>query len=77
MIASSVADSIYSLNVGDIYGPYKIDNTFNLSKVIDSKQMPDSIQSKHILIRYAGSLRAASDVTRSKEDAEKLADKDL
>jgi len=70
----SVADTIYNLAVGDIYGPYKIDNTFNLSKVIESKQMPDSIQSKHILIRYAGSLRAASDVTRSKEDAEKLAD---
>lgn len=70
----SAADTIYNLAVGDIYGPYKIDNTFNLSKVIEQKQMPDSIQSKHILIRYAGSLRAASDVTRSKEDAKKLAD---
>ena len=73
-LPASLADTIYNLAVGDIYGPYKIDNTFNLSKVIESKQMPDSIQSKHILIRYAGSLRAASDVTRSKEDAEKLAD---
>ena len=73
-LPTSVADTIYNLAVGDIYGPYKIDNTFNLSKVIESKQMPDSIQSKHILIRYAGSLRAASDVTRTKEDAEKLAD---
>jgi peptidyl-prolyl cis-trans isomerase D len=73
-LPSSVADSIYNLNVGGIYGPYKTDNTFSLSKVIDSKQLPDSIQSKHILIRYAGSLRAASDVLRSKEDAKKLAD---
>ena len=73
-LPASVADSIYNLSVDGIYGPYKIDNTFNLSKVIESKQMPDSIQSKHILIRYAGSLRAASDVTRSKEAAEKLAD---
>ncbi len=73
-LPASLADTIYNLAVGDIYGPYKIDNTFNLSKVIESKQMPDSIQSKHILIRYAGSLRAASDMTRSKEDAEKLAD---
>ena len=73
-LQTSVADAVYGLAVGDVYGPYKIDNTFNLSKVIESKQMPDSIQSKHILIRYAGSLRAASDVTRSKEDAQKLAD---
>lgn len=73
-LPASVADSIYNLAVGDIYGPYKIDNTFSVSKVIESKQMPDSIQSKHILIRYAGSFRAASDVTRSKEEAKKLAD---
>ena len=73
-LPSSVADSIYNLNVGEIYGPYKIDNTFSISKVIESKQLPDSIQSKHILIRYVGSVRAASDVVRSKEDAQKLAD---
>ena len=73
-LPASVADSIYNLAVGDIYGPYKIDNTFSVSKVIESKQMPDSIQSKHILIRYTGSFRAASDVTRSKEEAKKLAD---
>ena len=73
-LPSSVADSIYNLNVGGIYGPYKIDNNFSLSKVIEIKQLPDSIQSKHILVRYAGSLRAASDVNRIKEDAKKLAD---
>jgi peptidylprolyl isomerase/peptidyl-prolyl cis-trans isomerase D len=73
-LPSVAADSIFNLKVGEVYGPYKVDKTFNLSKVVEIKQLPDSIQSKHILIRYEGTLRAAPDMTRSKEDAKKLAD---
>lgn len=68
------ADSIYNMQVGEVYGPYPLDNTLNLSRLVDTKQMPDSIQSKHILIRFAGTTRAPADMTRSKEDAKKLAD---
>ena len=62
------------MNVGDIYGPFQVDNLLNLTKVTAVKQLPDSIQSKHILIRYAGTLRASSDITRTKEEAQTLAD---
>src|SRR5690554_7969708 len=58
----------------DVYGPYQIENTYNLSKVIDTKKMPDSSASKHILARYAGTLRAPEDITRTKAEAQKLAD---
>ena len=57
-LPESIADSVFALNVGEVYGPYKIDNTFNLTRIVEVKQLPDSIQSKHILIRYEGSLRA-------------------
>ena len=73
-LPESIKDTVFEMNVGDIYGPYQVDNTYNLTKVIATKQLPDSIQSKHILIRYAGTLRASSDITRTKEDAKKLAD---
>lgn len=73
-LPSEVADSIFSKSVGGTYGPYKLGNTFNISRVVGSKQLPDSIQSKHILIRYEGSLRASSAIKRTKEDASKLAD---
>jgi len=73
-LPQSVADTLYNLNIGDVYGPYKIDNSFNLTKIVDVKQLPDSIQSKHILIRYVGTLRAGAEIMRSKEDAKKLAD---
>ena len=69
-----VADTLVNLNKGDIYGPFKVDNTYNLAKALDTKRMPDSTDSKHILIRYIGTMRAPEDLTRTKEEANHLAD---
>jgi len=73
-LPKSIADSLYTMSTGMVYGPYQVDNTVNITRVVETRQLPDSIQSKHILIRYEGSLRAASDMNRSKDDAKKLAD---
>lgn len=73
-LPESVSDTLMALEKGQIYGPYQAGNTFKFSKLADAAQKYDSVSSKHILIRYQGSLRAASDVTRSKEEAEVLAD---
>ena len=73
-LPQTVADTLINLNEGDIYGPFKVDNTFYLSKVLETKKMPDSAASKHILIRYVGTMRAPETVTRTKEEAQKLAD---
>ena len=73
-LTPSVADTLINLNKGDVYGPYKVDNTYNLSKILDTKRMSDSAESKHILIRYVGTMRAPETITRSKDDAKKLAD---
>lgn len=69
-----VADTLIKLNKGDIYGPFKVDNTYNLAKALETKKMPDSSDSKHILIRYIGTARAPEDITRTKEEATHLAD---
>lgn len=73
-LPSSIAGDLINLSEGDLYGPYKVENTYNLSRILETKQMPDSAASKHILIRYVGTMRAPEDITRSKEDARKLAD---
>lgn len=70
----SVADTLINLNKGDIYGPYKVGKSYNLTKVLDTKRMPDSTGSKHILIRYVGTMRAPETITRTKDEAKKLAD---
>jgi peptidylprolyl isomerase/peptidyl-prolyl cis-trans isomerase D len=73
-LPAALADTVPSMSEGDIYGPYQVDNTLNLTKVIAVEQLPDSVQSRHILIRYQGLQTASSDITRTKEEAEQLAD---
>ncbi len=69
----SVADSILTLNEGQVYGPFQVDNTLNIVKVIGAKQLPDSAKARHILVSWEG-LQTAADVTRTKDEAKKLAD---
>lgn len=73
-LPQAVAEEMINLEKGDVYGPFQDENSLNISRIIDVKRMPDSTDSKHILIRYAGTMRAGADITRTKEDAEKLTD---
>lgn len=73
-LPATIAGDLINLEAGDVYGPYKVENTYNLSRVLETKNMPDSSDSKHILIRYAGTMRASEDITRTKEEAQLLAD---
>ncbi|NVJ88302.1 MAG: peptidylprolyl isomerase [Flavobacteriaceae bacterium] len=73
-INQEVADVIYEADKGEVVGPYKDKEHFKISKISEVTQMPDSVKASHILIPFAGALRAAQDVTRTDEDAKKLAD---
>ncbi|MBT7815532.1 MAG: peptidylprolyl isomerase, partial [Polaribacter sp.] len=57
-----------------VVGPYKDKEFFKISKITEVSQMPDSVRASHILIPFIGSQRVAADVTRSEEEAKKLAD---
>ncbi len=69
-----IADTIFKLNIGDIYGPYKENEFFKLSKVIAVKHLPDSVKARHILIPFVGSLRADPSITQTEEEAKITAD---
>ena len=71
-LPSSVADSLFALNTGAIYGPYKDGNFMKLDRVVATKQLPDSVSSRHILLAYQGALR--SQATRTKEEAKATGD---
>lgn len=73
-LPAAVADTLFNMEVGDIYGPYQLDNTYAVSKVTDIRRMADSATARHILIRFAGLQTAPQDVVRTKEDAKRLAD---
>ncbi len=72
-LPATVADTIYNLEVGDVYGPYKDGDFVKISRVVAQKQIPDSVKASHILISWVG-LGTAGDTKRTKEEAKALAD---
>jgi len=67
------AEAIFNLTEGETYGPYEENGYWKLSKVIESKNIPDSVKASHILVTFQGS-QLGADVTRSKDEAQALAD---
>ncbi len=49
-IPTSAIDTIINNGAGNVYGPYTDQNAFILAKYIGSKQLPDSVTARHILI---------------------------
>ncbi|WP_430968563.1 peptidylprolyl isomerase [Spongiimicrobium sp. 2-473A-2-J] len=67
------ADSLLSLKVGELFGPYKDGEAFKVSRMIDRK-VNGTVKASHILITWEGAERANPAIKRSKEDAEKKAE---
>lgn len=49
-IQIAAKDSIIGAGIGKVYGPYIDGGSYVLSRVVDSKVMPDSVKARHILI---------------------------
>ncbi len=62
-------DSIIKAPVGGIYGPYVDGNTFVLAKVVGTKQIPDSVKVRHILISTHQQDPQTGVLTRVREDS--------
>ncbi|MBD0825317.1 SurA N-terminal domain-containing protein [Aestuariibaculum marinum] len=73
-LPSTIADSIFKLNVGETYGPYKDNGYYKISKVVAAKQVPDSAKVRHILIPFIGAQSAQMDVTQTDAQAKATAD---
>jgi len=71
-LPNAVFDTLMTKPVGYVYGSYRDGDYFKLARII-SKDGEKSVKSSHILIAYSGSERAKPTVTRTREEAEKLA----
>jgi len=71
-LPQTIQGQITTAAIGQTFGPYKEQNFYVVSKLLD-KKTSDSTLSRHILIAFKGS-PAGEGVTRSKEQAKKLAD---
>lgn len=72
-LQENISDTLFQMNKGEVYGPYKSEGRYNLTKVTDIRQMPDSVQTKHILIAWDG-IELPLKKSRTKEQAKSLAD---
>ncbi|NKI31685.1 peptidylprolyl isomerase [Croceivirga thetidis] len=70
------ADSIFALNIGEFYGPYRDGDAFKVTKMV-AKKAEGSVKASHILFAYEGATRANPSITRSKAEAEAEAKKIL
>ena len=73
-LANDYADILFELKKGDVFGPYEDGEQFKISRFIDRKN-GGSIRASHILVSYEGASRASAQTTRSKEEAQKMANK--
>ncbi|MGZ0016270.1 peptidylprolyl isomerase [Yeosuana sp. AK3] len=73
-LPTAVADSLYNLNVGEVYGPYKDNGYFKITKLIAVKQIPDSAKVRHILVPYVGARSADETITQTEVEAKQTAD---
>jgi peptidyl-prolyl cis-trans isomerase D len=70
-LPQTIQGQIATAAIGQTFGPYKEQNFYVVSKLLD-KKASDSTLSKHILIAYKGAERSTA--TRTKEQAKKIAD---
>ena len=55
--------------VGFVFGPYEDEDAFNLVRIVDQQNRPDSLKASHILIGYDGALRSESELTEEQAQA--------
>lgn len=69
----SLKEQLTALKVDEVLGPYKKGDSWRAKKIVETKQVADSTEVKHILVTFkeAGVDR---NVQRTKEEAKKLAD---
>lgn len=61
---------LFVSEINDIVGPYYEEGSYKLAKLIEIKDMPDSIEAKHILIQPDG--KTILDINQAKEIADSL-----
>lgn len=73
-LPKSIGDSLFDKGINEVYGPYRENGYFKISKITAVKQLPDSVKASHILIPFLGSSIADPMVTQTEEQAKKVAD---
>ncbi|MDD4819903.1 MAG: peptidylprolyl isomerase [Flavobacteriales bacterium] len=68
-----LSEWLKSASKGSVFGPYKDEQSYKLTKLMDVRSLPDSVRFSHILISYQGN-QYVKDATISKDAAKLKAD---
>ncbi len=74
ILPADLENFAFNAKVGDIYGPYKDNDTYRVTKLVSIKTMPDSVKASHILISFKGAQNAGAEIVRTDKEAKALAD---
>lgn len=73
-VSPTIDSILFNSPVGTVIPPYEENGAWHMAKLMDVASRPDSAKAEHILVAYAGAMRAAENITRTKFTAEALAD---
>ncbi|NVK53331.1 MAG: SurA N-terminal domain-containing protein [Flavobacteriaceae bacterium] len=73
-IAKPIVDKVLEGKKGDVFGPYKDNGFFKISKINEVVQIPDSVKGAHILVPFVGSASAGQDTKMTEAQAKKYTD---
>lgn len=73
-LSATVDSVLFNSEPGTIIPPYEENGAWHMARLMKVASRPDSAKAEHILVAYAGALRANENVTRTKITAESLSD---
>ena len=73
-ISAVIAEQVFKGKKGDVFGPYKDNGYFKISKINEVVQIPDSVKGAHILLPFVGSASAGPDTKITEQQAKKSID---
>jgi len=68
-VKQKVNDSVFSLAPGSVSGPYLDGGNYVLAKMIDKKQLPDSVKVRHILVSTHQQQQQGGSLMRVRDDS--------
>lgn len=63
-----VADTLFKIPVGSLVGPYFENGAYKVAKLVDRREVPDSVKARHILVR----VEPGADTTAAKKKIDSL-----
>lgn len=64
----------FDAEIGDILGPVFVDNNYVVSKIIDKKELPDSVKAKHILVQIISQAQQGQQQSLNLQKTREVAD---